>query len=431
MRKKLSVYRLFLLLVLSFNSFEAFSTTDSTIFAEDSIRYFLDNGIIRVGFDKRMGGVVSYFERKTNGINLINNHDAGRQAGFETRIYPDMPATWRPFPNAKYLSEVYLNAGGASREWNGLPQGSFYNQNFKNLSHLGGIPEKINFDAKTGVLYVKSKLWEWGFVNQTSLNYEKIDAGAYNEYWISLTGFAANFTVKQVRNIPYFVSNTNTGVSLHLFVNINYPFAVKWQTYNASNPFNNEGILSRTNFERNTPDNDSFWSKSTENWVAMTNQNDFGMGIYTRDNRFSFLYAERQVNVACTEPVLNCPDEQRYSFGTFSFSTYGFPCGEPCTTHNSSTTLNFSLIAGNVSEIRAFAYQKQTNPCDNIIALSSKNDDIDMNSIVKSKILIDANNQISSAATIYQTGKTILLNPGFKVSNGAVFSTQISANPCE
>lgn len=405
----------------------SFAKTDSTIFSEDSIRYFLDNGIIRIGFDKRMGGAVSYFERKSNGLNLINNHDAGRQAGFETRIYPDAPSTWRPYPASKYLSEVYLEAGGGSREWNGLPQGNFYNQYFNNLENLGGMPEKIVFDKQKGILYIKSKLWEWGFINNENGIYKKIDAGAYNEYWVCLAGILANFTVKQVRNIPYFVSNTNTGVSLHLFANINYPFANKWQTYNEANPFTNQAVQSVTNFSQNQ---NNVWDIPTENWVMMTNQDDFGMGIYTADTRFRFLYAEKQYKNECPLPLLTCSDEQKYSFGTFSFSTYGFPCGEPCTKPNNSTTLNFSFLAGTVNEIRQFAYQKHNNPCDNVIALSSKNDDLITNSSIKSKILIDANNKISNASTLYQSGQSILLKPGFYVTNGAVFKAEIKSNPC-
>ena len=406
----------------------AFSKMDSTVFLEDSVRYYLDNGIIRVGFDKRMGGAVSYFERKSNGINIINNHDAGRQAGFETRIYPDNPSTWKPHPTAKYLSDVYPDSGGASREWNGLPQGNFYNQYFNNTENLGGIPEKTVFDKPKGILYIKSKLWEWGFVNNENGVYKKIDAGAYNEYWVSLTGISANFTVKQVRNIPYFVSNTNVGVSLHLFINLNYPFASKWHTYNETNPYTSQTTQTRTSF---SPNQNNFWTIPTEKWVAMTNQADIGMGIYTKDARFSFLYAEKQYKNECPSPLLTCTDEQKYSFGTFSFSTYGFPCGEPCTTPNNSTTLNFSFLAGSIAEIRQFAYQKQINPCDNIVALSSKNDDLVSNSIIKSRILIDANNKISNTSTIYQTGQSILLKPGFNVVSGAVFKTSISANPCD
>ncbi len=75
----------------------------------------------------------------------------------------------------------------------------------------------------------------------------------------------------------------------------------------------------------------------------MTNQQDFGMGIYTKDARFSFLYAEKQYKNECPLHLLTCTNEQKYSFGTSSFSTYGFPCGETCTTPNNSTTLNFSF----------------------------------------------------------------------------------------
>jgi hypothetical protein len=88
-------------------------------------------------------------------------------------------------------------------------------------------------------------------------------------------------------------------------------------------------------------------------------------------------------------------------------------------------------LAGNVTEIRQFAYQKRANPCLDIIALSSKNDDFGINAVLKSKISIDANNKILNATSLYQTGNFIVLNPGFKVVNGAVFNAKITPNPCE
>lgn len=405
----------------------SYSKPDSTIFSEDSSRYFLGNDTIRIGFDKRMGAI-SYFERKPNGVNLINNHDAGRQAGFETRIHPDAPTTWKPYPTAKYMTDIFPNNGGASRQWNGLPQGNFYNDYFKSIEHLGGIPEKIEFDKKHGTLYIKAKLWDWGFVNDDNGIYKKIDAGAYNEYWVSLSGIAANFTVKQVRNIPYFVTANNSSLLLNVFINLNYPFANKWQTYNGANPYSNQAVQVRTNFTQNQS---NFWETPTENWAAMTNQDDFGMGIYTKDTRFRFLFAEKQFYNACPPNILTCADADKYSFGTFSFSTYSFPCSEPCTAPNSSTTLNFSFLAGSITEIRQFAYKKKINPCDNMIVLSSKNDDLKVNTTKKSRLFIDANNKISNASSVYQTGQSIILKPGFKVASGAVFKTEISPNPCD
>ncbi len=401
-----------------------------TTFSEDNLRYFLDNGIIRIGFDKRMGGAVSYFARLSNGTNLINNHDAGRQAGFETRIYPEQPTTWKPYSNSKYLSDVYPFAGGASREWNGLPQGSFYNEYITNTDHLGGLPEEITFNAHTGILYIKARLWEWGFVNDSLGTYKKIDAGTYNECWVSLEGISANFSVKQTRNIPYFVSNTNTGLTLNIFVNINFPFTAHWQTYNESAPFTNQPVASRSSFSLLEPEYGNFWANATENWVAMTDQQNFGVGIYTNDTRFRFLYGEKQFKNECPFGASDCPDEDKYAFGIFSISTYSFPCGELCITPDNSTTLNYSFLAGDVSEIRQFAYAKQANPCDHSIILSSVNDDMNINTTKKSKILIEANNTISHSATTYETGKFILLKPGFKVDNGATFSAKVSANPC-
>jgi len=407
---------------------ESFS---QTTFSEDSLRYFIDNGIVKIGFDKRMGGAVSYLARLPNGVNMINNHDAGRQAGFETRIYPDQPNTWKPYTNAKYLTDVFPLAGGASREWNGLVQGSFYNEFITNADNLGGLPEVVRFNENTGILYIKAKLWEWGFVKDSVGIYKKIDAGAYNECWISLEGIAVNFSVKQTRNIPYFVSDNNTGVSLHVFVNLNFQYATTWQTYNASMPFNNDPVAVRTDFNRNAPNYGNFWDVATENWVAMTDQNDFGLGIYTDDTRFRFLYAEKQFQEACPFGAPTCPDEYKYSFGTFSFSTYSFPCGENCTNANNSTTLNFSFLAGSISEMRQLAYNRNTNPCTHTIVLGSVNDDFRENTSKKSKILIEANNTIADASTEYKTGKFILLKPGFRVENGATFSAKVTANPCD
>lgn len=417
----------FPLILLSLMYGNAFA---QTTFSEDSLRYFLDNQIVKIGFDKRMGGAISYFARLPNGVNMINNHDAGRQAGFETRIYPDAPNTWRPYTNAKYLTEVFPFAGGATREWNGLVQGSFYNDYITNTDNLGGLPEEISFDQSTGILYLKAKLWEWGFVRDSSGIYKKIDTGAYNEYWVSLEGISAHFSVKQTRNIPYFVSNANTGVSLNVFINLNLPFAERWQTYNESQPYTNQPVFFRTNLPPGEPNHENFWAKSTENWVAMTNQFNFGMGIYTDDTRFRFLYGEKQFKNECPFGRPNCSDEEKYSFGTFSFSTYSFPCGELCTNPDNSTTLNFSFLAGTIDEIRQFAYDKHANPCAHSIVLSSVNDDLEVNTTKKSKLLIEANNTISDSSITYETGKFILLKPGFKVENGASFSAKVSANPC-
>ncbi len=417
-----------LLFYLFLYGIPCFSQDTTTVFYEDSLRFFLDNGTIKVGFDKRMGGVVSYFERKTNGENIINNHDAGRQAGFESRIYPTNPSTWKPYANSKYLSDIYPLAGGASREWNGLPQGSFYNEKFANEDHLGGIPEVISFNSKTKILYIKAKLWEWGFVNLESDGYKMIDAGGYNEYWISLSGIAANFTVKQVRNIPYFVSNDNIGSSFNVFINLNYKFADRWQTYNGSNPYTNQAV----NVRQPAQNHQNFWNLATENWVAMTNNNDFGMGIYVNDNRFTFLYGERQVNPTCAFPITPCPDEYTYSFGTFSFSTYSFPCGEPCTTPNNTLTMNFSFLAGNITEIRDYAYKKKDNPCEKGLALASKNDDISNKTVIlKSQNFIDATNKLHSGNVIYKSDKEILLKAGFYAKTGSVFEAKISNNPCD
>lgn len=79
--------RILISLLLLFTSILSFSQDNTTIFHEDSLRYLRDNGIITMGFGKRIGETISYFERKSQGENLINNHDAGSFYQQKLKVY--------------------------------------------------------------------------------------------------------------------------------------------------------------------------------------------------------------------------------------------------------------------------------------------------------------------------------------------------------
>ncbi|GGD76186.1 hypothetical protein GCM10011514_45220 [Emticicia aquatilis] len=368
-----------------------------TQFSSDNERYYLSNGIIKVGFDRRMGGAISYLAKLSDGRNIINNNDAGRQAGFETRISPDEIAknTWKPIPAGKVASDIFYltdlhDAGGATRQSNGLPQGSFEqdftpNTYLSDMDNMGGEPIDISFNNNTGELYIKAKLWEWGFVEKyqnSPTKYRKIDTGCYNETWIKLNGQAVEINLKQTRNIPYYVVTADpiyNGLQLSVFANTNVPFD-KLYTYNGSMPWTSQGLTS-THVSGN-------YDIPTENWMALIDETtQYGIGIYSelfkelnRSNPYTdFAFYSRRTSGGCHG---NTP-EACSDGGDCSFTTYNYPCGASCT-NNSTTIQNFSFIAGTVSEIRKYAKDRGCPTCTSStrIGIETKLDQETINPII-------------------------------------------------
>ncbi len=96
---------------------------------------YLDNGTIRLGVDLNLGGSITYLADADDRINIINNHDWGRQIQMSFYSGP------QPFtPDGKQPSKTWAGLG-----WNPIQSGDY-------ASNRSSIVEHRN-DGKS--IYVK------------------------------------------------------------------------------------------------------------------------------------------------------------------------------------------------------------------------------------------------------------------------------------
>ena len=76
---------------------------------------FVDNGIIRLGVDLNLGGSFTYLAVSKNRINIINNHDWGRQIQMSFYSGPVLFT-----PGGKQPSKIWAGLG-----WNPIQSGDY------------------------------------------------------------------------------------------------------------------------------------------------------------------------------------------------------------------------------------------------------------------------------------------------------------------
>lgn len=106
---------------------------------------FIENEAIKLGADLAIGGSITHLSA-TNGPNMINSHDWGRQIQMSFYSVP------QPFePNGKKPSENWNSLG-----WNPIQSGDCYNFPSKVIEHKN--------DGKT--IYVKCRPMQWPLNNE-------------------------------------------------------------------------------------------------------------------------------------------------------------------------------------------------------------------------------------------------------------------------
>ena len=107
---------------------------------------YLDNGHIRIGINLALGGSISYLAESKDKINIINNHDWGRQIQMSFYSGPN------PFtPNGKQPSETWKFLG-----WNPIQTGDY-------AGHRSRVTDHRN-DGK--IIYVKCIPMQWPLDNE-------------------------------------------------------------------------------------------------------------------------------------------------------------------------------------------------------------------------------------------------------------------------
>jgi len=107
---------------------------------------FLDNGTIRLGVDLNLGGSITYLADANDKINIINNHDWGRQIQMSFYSGP------QPFtPGGKQPSKTWAGLG-----WNPIQSGDYAGNRSRIIDHRN--------NGKS--IYVKCVPMQWPLDNE-------------------------------------------------------------------------------------------------------------------------------------------------------------------------------------------------------------------------------------------------------------------------
>jgi hypothetical protein len=209
----------------------------------------LDNGVVKVGIDTRMGGAISYLSQSGSRTNLINIWDLGRevQQTYRAGAAIDRSAegqhpTYSPWP------------------WNPNTGGDV----FRNPSAVIAS----NFTATT--MYVKTQALLWDMPAE--------QCECVFETWITLEGRR----VRVHNKLTTFRTDSRWNVqSDSQEVPAVYPIAdlPRVVSYTGSQPFTG-GPTSDVPIPPAPPGGTSPWTTS-ENWGACANVSNFGVGVYT------------------------------------------------------------------------------------------------------------------------------------------------------
>ncbi len=207
---------------------------------------YLDNGVIRLGVDLDLGGTISYLADATRKENVINTYDLGR------RIAQSYYSGPRPFgrPHPKW----------PDWPWNPVNAGDAY-----------GYPATVqNYTNDGKTLYVRCTPRQWAL--------EDVPGDCTFETWITLEGNTA-----RVKNR---LTNRRADHTQYRAMDQELPAAYtvgklhRLFTYDGDQPFTDAPLrLIPPQPPRNgKPAWVTFYA--TENWAALVNDADWGMGIF-------------------------------------------------------------------------------------------------------------------------------------------------------
>jgi hypothetical protein len=300
-------YRIWGLLLIGLALLAASLTPQAALGAYTSS---LDNGVIKVGVDEnQMGGAITYLSESTSTRNLINTYDRGRE------VQQSYYAGWWVDRSAEGQHPIF-----SPWPWNPITAGDVY----------GNPASVIASNMTSTTMYVKTQPLLW------DMPLEQCECVL--ETWMTLEGRRVRvhnrLTTMRTDNLWSVVSRDQELPAVYPIANL--PRVV---SYTGGEPFTG-GPTSEI-----PDDPNSFWSSWTtlESWGACTNDNDFGVGVYT-------------------------PGRTRFYGGLFGSPSGG--SGSPNTCYlgpteaapldkTSTFEYDYWLMVGTIDQIRNEAYQLQ------------------------------------------------------------------------
>lgn len=264
---------------------------------------YLDNGMVRIGVDLAMGGVITYFSRSSQSASVVNVHDLGREIQQSYYSGPTPYGESHPaFPDWP---------------WNPIGAGDIY-----------GNPSRVTASRNDGkTIYVRTVPMQWAL--------DLVPCECHFETWITLDGYAANvrYRLTNHRNDdltqypPY-------GQELPAVYTIGRLHRIV--TYDGPEPFSNAPV-------REAPSNYASYTP-TENWMALLDDSGWGLGVLNAnaDSFVAWFYGK---------PGAGGPEDDA--------TGYLAPRRAETLDHNITYSHDASLILGTLSEIRAYAIAHQ------------------------------------------------------------------------
>lgn len=314
---------------------------------------YIENEYIKLGANLDYGGAITFLQSVTGNTteNMINNYDLGRQ------IQMSMYSSPAPYykPDHEIGVDKWLHLG-----WNPIQSGdvdgnssrilAYYNDGecmYIKLRPMHWPQKDMPGECLFEVLYTLVENTvdvRCRFINEredfTDEQYKQI----INDYYSSST------TVDSIKNTNQFPARSQELPAV--YTNGNF---CNFITYSGMRPFQNEDVT--VHFDASTPESQTEnWRTvmATENWAALVNNDNFGLGIYNpKTINYSAGFVGEKAN------PIDCGDK---SFN----SGYMSPITAEILDHNIVYDYNYTLIVGDIEQIRERAYELNKNDKDDL-----------------------------------------------------------------
>lgn len=216
---------------------------------------YLENGTIRLGIDLSLGGAITHLSDLSQGDNLINSHDWGRQV--QMSFYSG-PVPY--LPNGKSPNSTWMGIG-----WNPIQSGDYAGFRSKVLDHKNDGRE----------IYVKCIPMHWPLDNEPG--------ECTFESWLRIEENRVHARGRINNARPDSTQYPARGQELPA-VYVNGPY-YKVMSYTGEQPFTGGELERFTKVWTDEKLEDGFspWSHwlATEGWSALVNDDDWGLGVWS------------------------------------------------------------------------------------------------------------------------------------------------------
>jgi len=220
----------------------------SDILNEENVVY-IENEFIKLGANMSLGGSITYLAEHGR-KNIINSCDWGRQVQLSFYAHP---VPYRP--EGVEMGEHWTHTG-----WNPIQSGDFF----------GNRSKVLEYKVSENEIYVKCIPMQWALKN--------LPGECTFELWYRLDGKTVNATARL--NNDRIDKNQYPACGQELpavYTNGEYYRII---SYVGEEPFTNGEVaeIVSKNTERSWPSDQMVY---TENWVALLDDNDYGLGVYS------------------------------------------------------------------------------------------------------------------------------------------------------